>query len=363
MPDPSCTAMPPSPGRAWSQRRSTSTRSRVTSTRRHAPPDHQQPGRVHHRSDRRAADPTARTPPTPSRRASTPRSSDVQCRRSRRPPCPPSAWALAYRAPHIRPRRRHRPRRLPALRSQRARDEPAYTQPLMVAADRGAPDRARGFDGARLIEEGVLTEHEEAEAMATAVEGRASSEAHGRPPSASFGQEMPAKSRTKKPVPREGARVLVETKSGREAACAGSPSSFCGFPRASRSTRSSRSSSSGAAPRSTTAASTGATPNRSPLPRCSSTGSPVRLTGQGHRAWHVLPAPRPRAPRRRDRRDRDADAAARRQRTRCRSRSSTRRCPNMRASGSKVRLLDRGRSTRLCSGRRSSATSRTGPRS
>ncbi len=81
---------------------------------RHAPPDHEQPGRLHDRSDREPLDPLLERPGQGLRRADRPR----QRRRSRG-----GALGRAARArvpDRVRPRLRDRPRRLPALRPQRA---------------------------------------------------------------------------------------------------------------------------------------------------------------------------------------------------------------------------------------------------
>ena len=98
--------------------------------RRHDPPDHRQPGRLHHRSRRRTA-----RPPTPAtwRRASTARSSTSTPTTSR-PASRATRLAMAYRE-RFGPRRRHRPDRLPPLRPQRDR------RARLHAAEDGRPDQ------------------------------------------------------------------------------------------------------------------------------------------------------------------------------------------------------------------------------
>ena len=131
-------------------------------------------------------------------------------------------------------------------------------------------------------------------------------------------------------------------------------------PDGSRRTRSCCSSSSAAATRSTRAASTGARPRRSRSRRCSSTGIPIRLTGQdtergtfSHRHVVLHDVEHGRDATRR------CSTSTRRRR---RSRSTTRRSPSTRASASSTATRPRRR-RRSCSGRRSSATSSTARRS
>ena len=104
--------------------------------RRHAPRDREQPGRLHDRSRRRALDPPLERPREGLRRADHPR----QRRR-------PGGGALGGAArdgvpPPLLPRRRDRPRRLPAARPQRAGRSGVHAA-LDGAADRASPARAR----------------------------------------------------------------------------------------------------------------------------------------------------------------------------------------------------------------------------
>jgi 2-oxoglutarate dehydrogenase E1 component len=82
-------------------------------------------------------------------------------------------------------------------------DEPAYTQPLMVTQIESHPT-VRELYGARLVEEGVLTEAE-AKAEVDAFESRLK-EAHERL-RASFGHEVPAKSSDDAP-PRDKVKAI-----------------------------------------------------------------------------------------------------------------------------------------------------------
>ena len=103
---------------------------------RHAPPDHEQPGRLHDRSDREPLHPLLERPGQGLRRADRAR----QRRRSRG-----GALGRAARArlpDRVRPRLRDRPRRLPALRAQRA------GRRVVHAAADGRADPAAA-DGAR----------------------------------------------------------------------------------------------------------------------------------------------------------------------------------------------------------------------
>src|SRR5262249_13193416 len=87
-------------------------------------------------------------------------------------------------------------------------DEPAYTQPIMVAQIEAHPT-VRELYGRSLVERGVLTEGE-AESMAAEVETRLRA-AHDNL-RASFGHDVPAKSHDET-VPREGERE-IETRIG-----------------------------------------------------------------------------------------------------------------------------------------------------
>ncbi len=82
---------------------------------RDAPPDHQQPGRLHHRPGRRPVDPLGLGPGQGLRRADHPRQRRRRRRLHRRRP---PGLRLP---PDLRPRRPDRPDRLPPLRPQRGR--------------------------------------------------------------------------------------------------------------------------------------------------------------------------------------------------------------------------------------------------
>ena len=82
--------------------------------RRHAPPDREQPGRVHDRSERRALDALLERPRQGLRRADHPR------QRRRSGSCDVSGPPRARIPAPLRERRRRRPRRIPTPRSQRA---------------------------------------------------------------------------------------------------------------------------------------------------------------------------------------------------------------------------------------------------
>ena len=261
--------------------------------------------------------------------------------------------ALAYRGA-LRPRRRDRPRRLPALRPQRAGRARVHPAADGRARSTSHPT-VRELYGARLVEQGVLT----------AGGGRRARRRRRRPRSARrttgcgrrSARSIPAKSHDE-PVPREGQRPSSRRASARSA-CAGSPSSCCASPRASPSTRSSRASSSAAVAALDEGGIDWGHAESLAFASLLREGVPIRLTGQdtergtfSHR--HLV------LPRRAHRRDRDPDAAARRRRRR-RSRSTTRRSPSTPASASSTATRPR-RPRRSSSGRRSSATSRTARR-
>ncbi len=108
---------------------------------RHAPPDRQQPGRLHDRSARRALDAVLERPRQGLRRADHPR----QRRRPRsRDLGDPARAGLP---PPVRARRRRRSRRLPPARAQRAGRGGVHPAAAR-GRDRRAPDRARAVRGA-----------------------------------------------------------------------------------------------------------------------------------------------------------------------------------------------------------------------
>ena len=105
--------------------------------RRHAAPDHEQPGRLHDRPDREPLDAVLERPRQGLRRPDRPR----QRRRSRGGAERRSAGA---RLPgRVRPRLRDRPRRLPALRPQRAGRAGVHAA-ADGRADPATADRSRG---------------------------------------------------------------------------------------------------------------------------------------------------------------------------------------------------------------------------
>ena len=145
----SSTATPRSRARVSSPRRSTCSPRRLLD-RRHAAPDHQQPGRLHDRSRPRAA---RRATRATSRRASTCRS----CTSMPTTPRPRSSairLALAYRAEFghdfvvdLVGYRRF---------GHNEQDDASYTQPLMVERIEHQPT-VRELYAARLVRDGVLT--------------------------------------------------------------------------------------------------------------------------------------------------------------------------------------------------------------
>ncbi len=229
-------------------------------------------------------------------------------------------------------------------------DEAAYTQPLMVAQIEAHPT-AREQYVARLIEEGALTQ---AEADALFDETQAELRAAHEELTASIAEARPAKDGS---IPADTGEVVVTAVSGRAAGSAeratprgagrlrGSPEA----PEAARAPPDRRS----------RRVSTGGTRSRSPSRPCSSTGSRsgsrVR-TASGERSRTATRSCTTRA------------AASCMYRSRLcprpgpRSRSSTPRSRSTPASDSSTATRSR-RPSRSCCGRRSTATSRTAPRS
>ena len=225
--------------------------------RRLAAPDPEQPGRLHHRPGGGAVHPLGLGPREGLRRPDHPRQ-----RRRRRGLRRRRAARLRV-PPGVRPRRRHRPHRLPPLRPQRGRrarlhaardgrqdqEQDAGARDLRRRAGQAGRDHAGGV---RRDRQGDLGRH-----------GRAPSPAQGgalarRRPSS----RRAATSSTAPPRPRSRPRC-------RPTGCRGSTTTCCTSPRASTSIPSCSSSSSAGARRSARrAGSTGPTRRRSPSPRC-----------------------------------------------------------------------------------------------
>ena len=241
--------------------------------RRHRPPDHEQPGRLHHRSRRRPLDPVGLRPGQGLRRADHPR--------QRRPP----RGVRRRRAPGlrlppaVRPRRAHRPDRLPPLRPQRGRRARLHPAADVHAASRSTRacatctpsscSRRRSCDRQDVDRKGEEV-WEELSSAHTGAQGRDLTLGLGVRRAAD--RRVPARPLAEPRRRDRGARrPPARAQRGAAARC----------PRTSRSTPSSCACSSAGARRwAPTAASTGARPRRSPSPRCWSTarpcGSPAR---------------------------------------------------------------------------------------
>ena len=209
-------------------------RARGLLDRRHAAPDHEQPGRLHDRSRTGALDTPLLRPREGLRRADRPR----QRRR-------PRGRALG-RPPGARVSQRFGHDVVIDLVGYRRfghneQDEAAYTQPLMVEQINRHPT-VRELYADRLIEAGVLTA-EEAEALDAEAFDRLR-QAHERL-KASFGQDVPPKSRDEVVPARR--RSSASRHAFRRRCSASSTRSSCASRPGSRCTRSSRASSSGGA--------------------------------------------------------------------------------------------------------------------
>ena len=262
--------------------------------------------------------------------------------------------ALAYRAP-LRPRRRHRPRRLPPLRPQRA-----GRGRLHAAAD-GRADRTRtrrcASCTARSSSRRACSAPEEAEsARGRGAERRCARRTSGC--KASFGRGRSRRSRATSACRARRRGDDRHARPGRPccarstSSCCACPTGFTVHPKLARQLERRRD---GARRRRDRLG-----PGRVARVRVAARRRhPDPADRPGHRARHVL-APPPRPARRRDRRALHADPGARRRAAR-RSRSTTRRCRSTRASASSTATRPR-RPRRSSSGRRSSATSPTARR-
>ena len=226
--------------------------------RRHAAPDPEQPGRLHHRPGRLALHPLGLGPREGLRRPDLPR----QRRRRRRLHLRRAARVRV--PPGVRPRRPDRPDRLPPLRPQRGRRARVHAAGD-DGQDQGQEAGARALRGPAGRATGVLTQ-EEADAIATGDLGRprraATASSRSSWPARATSSRPAATSSTARPRPRSRPRSPPS-------ACSRSTRSCCASPRASPSTRSWSSSSSAGARRSApTAASTGRRPRRWPTRRC-----------------------------------------------------------------------------------------------
>ena len=157
--DPSCRPSRPDPRRRVVRRPGERGRdaqppgARGLLDRRHAPPDREQPGRLHDRPRERPLDPLLERPRQGLRHPDRPRQRGRSRGGARLDP------ARARVPAPLRPRRRRRPRRLPAARPQRAgrgRVHPAAAR----RRDRGASDRARAVRGQRSSRDGELTQEQ-----------------------------------------------------------------------------------------------------------------------------------------------------------------------------------------------------------
>ena len=265
--------------------------------------------------------------------------------------------ALAYRA-RVRPRLRDRPRRLPALRAQRAGRGRLHAA-ADGGADRAAADRPRAVRRAAR-RGGRASPQEEADAIVAEVTWRASGRA--RAAARRRSRQLAARAAGEPPTSRSRAtpgEAVVTAVPARAAA------------RAQRAAARRARRASPCNPKLARAARAPARGDRRGRHRLGpGGGARLRLAARGrhpdpphrpgHRARHVL-APPPRAPRPGARARRTRRSSTCRART-PRSRSTTRRSPSTRRSASSTATRS-PRPTRSCSGRRSSATSSTARRS
>ena len=237
--------------------------------RRHAPPDRQQPGRVHDRSGRGPLDPLLERPRQGLRRSDRPRE-------RRRPRCRGLGDPARDGVPRaVPPRRRRRPRRLPALRPQRGgRARLHAAAHVQAIADhptvRELYARGAGRASASSREEdadGWSRRCRPACAARTRCSRRRSRRADpGRRKEGRIGRGADAQIETS--VPAERLRELNEQ-------LLDVPDGVHGPPEARQG-----SSSAGATRSARKAASTGHRPRRSPSASLLADGKPVRLTGQ-----------------------------------------------------------------------------------
>ena len=231
--------------------------------RRHAPPDHEQPGRLHDRPDREPLDALLERPREGIRHPDRPR----QRGRSRGGAVARSALALAYRAEFG-----HdvvdRHRRLSPLRPQRAGRAGVH-----AAAD-GRADQAAA-DGARAVRRAARRRGRRSRrARPTALVDRGDRRRCERPTSGCAASIAAPPSPPAEPVRPRGTGDAVETAVARRAAACARRAAACGTRGIHRQPEARTTSSSAGATRSRTAGSTGVTPRRSPSRRSSRTGSP-----------------------------------------------------------------------------------------
>ena len=229
--------------------------------RRHAPPDPEQPGRLHHRPRGRALHALGLGPRQGLRRADHPRQRRRRGRLHRR-------RAPRLRLPRgVRPRRRHRPHRLPPLRPQRGRRARVHAA-RDVREDQGQEARQRAVrraarrggrrhpGGGRAAAPGRLGRaHAPAPGAQGADQGR-----RGRRRRRAADRRVPARPLALARGPDRGlARAPAQPQRG----AAAGPRRLHRPPQARQAARAPPPGAS--AP---TAASTGRTPSRSPSPRC-----------------------------------------------------------------------------------------------
>ena len=230
--------------------------------RRHGPPDHEQPGRLHDRPRRRPLDALGLGPREGLRRADHPR------QRRRRPGLHQRRAARLRVPPGVRPRRADRPDRLPPLRPQRvrrarlhaARDLRQDQEPEARRGDLGrtARDRRRRHaGGGRQAGPGGLGQPH-APAPAAEVEDRRGRRARRRAPD----RRVPARPLAE-PRRRDGGAGRAAARAGRPAAARAR--GLHGPPEARQTARPPPR---GARRRATGTRSTGRTPRRSPSRRC-----------------------------------------------------------------------------------------------
>ena len=315
--------------------------------RRHAPPDHEQPGRLHDRPHREPLDALLERPregirhPDRPRQRGRPRGGAERRARSRSRIARSSGTTSSIDLVGYR------------RFGHNEQDEAAYTQPLMVERIQPQPTVREQY-AARLVDEGVV-DAERAEAIVDEVTATLAA-AHDRlrasiaePPS------PPARSRSRPRVPPTRSRPP-----SRASGCVRSnaqllavPEGFTVNPKLARQLDRRREAI--GERRDRLGSGRGARLRVAPRGR-----DPDPADRAGHRAGDVR-APSPGVPRPRDGRDGDSDPApAGRQRL---VRGLQLAALGVRGARLRVRLLRSPRRTRSCSGRRSSATSSTARRS